>query len=137
MNDRRSNTWMWSEAVDMLSRAERLHRQFFAPSRLSHQTVWEPPVDVLETIDEVLIFVALPGVPPERVETMIEGPRLLLSGTRVLPTALAEATIHRLELPQGRFERSIPIPPGQYSNVRRFALDGCIVIRLTKAGEAP
>lgn len=130
MNDRRSNTWMWSEALDMLTRAERLHRQFFEPSRRS---VWEPPADVLETADEVLIFVALPGVPPERVETTIDGAHLLLSGTRVLPAALSTAAIHRLELPQGRFERSIPIPPGNYSGVRRSAIDGCIVISLAKS----
>ncbi len=133
MSDRRPNEWMWSEALDMLSRAERLHRQFFSPSQVSHQTVWEPPADVIETDCEVLIFVALPGVSPERVEVSIEEAHLRLSGTRVLPAALARAAIHRLELPQGRFERRIPIPPGHYTNISRSAADGCIVINLTKA----
>jgi hypothetical protein len=34
---------MWDEALSLLDRAERLHRQFF-----THAThAWEPPVDVL------------------------------------------------------------------------------------------
>jgi len=39
--------WMWSEACDMLARAERMHREFFRPAR--SRLAWEPPVDVLET----------------------------------------------------------------------------------------
>ena len=57
--------WMWSDACDMLARAERLHREFFRPVRsASRLPVWEPPVDVLETEREVLVFVALPGRRP-------------------------------------------------------------------------
>jgi len=41
--------------------------------------------------------------------------------------------IHRMELPQGRFERRIPLPPGQYEAVRRTSVDGCLVVSLTKA----
>ena len=41
--------WMWSEAFEMLARAERTHRQFFQPSGSSPSVAWEPPVDVLET----------------------------------------------------------------------------------------
>jgi hypothetical protein len=44
------------------------------------------------------------------------------------------AIIHRLELPQGRFERRVRLPAGLYSGVQRSAYDGCIVITLQKAG---
>ena len=41
---------MWSEALQMLARAERLHREVFTPAQGSQRGVnWEPPVDVLET----------------------------------------------------------------------------------------
>ena len=44
------NNWMWSEACEMLARAERLHRDFFRPTRSAGQLPsWEPPDDVLET----------------------------------------------------------------------------------------
>ncbi len=126
--------WMWADAVHMLSEAERLHRQLFQPSgRRAAQACWEPPVDVLETEREVLILAALPGVDTEAVETVIEDGTLVLSGSRVLPRELATAVIHRLELPQGCFERRIPLPSGRYDGVRRLAANGCLLVSLHKA----
>ena len=58
----------------------------------------------------------------------------MLAGTRVLPPELRTAVIHRLELPQGRFERRLRLPAGRYSTVRRAAVDGCLLITLAKAG---
>jgi HSP20 family protein len=126
--------WMWSEACEMLSRAERLHQQLFRAARLvSEVPAWEPPVDVIETDREVLVQVALPGVDPDRVEASIQDGHLVLSGTRALAPELQTATIHRLELPQGRFERIIALPAGRYSGVRRSAANGCVMISLEKA----
>ena len=122
--------WMWSEACDTLVRAERLHRQFFQPRRPG---TWEPPVDILETEREVLLFVALPGVSLDKVEAVIEGADLLIAGTRILPPQLRTAVIHRIELPQGRFERRVRLPAGRYRDVTRSAADGCLVITLLKA----
>jgi HSP20 family protein len=49
-----------------------------------------------------------------------------------LPAELRDAVIHRLELPQGRFERHIALPAGRYV-VSRFASNGCVVLRLSKS----
>jgi HSP20 family molecular chaperone IbpA len=124
--------WMWSEALDMLSRAERLRNQMFQPQTTRAAPCWEPPVDVLETDREVLVLAALPGVDPDKVEAVIHDGALLIAGQRVLPRELRIAVIHRLELPQGRFERRIPLPPGRYDGVRRAAVNGCLVVSLTK-----
>jgi HSP20 family molecular chaperone IbpA len=126
--------WMLAEAVDSLMRAERLHRQLFSlrPSSSPRETSWEPPIDVLETEREILIFVALPGVDPEQVEAAIDNDMLIISGQRVLPAELRDAHIHRLELPQGRFERRIMVPPGRYV-ISRFAVHGCVGLRLSKS----
>jgi HSP20 family molecular chaperone IbpA len=126
--------WMLSEAIDSLARAERLRQQFFSlQSKAGAREVsWEPPIDVLETEREILIFVALPGVDPEQVEAVIENGALVISGDRVLPAELRNARIHRLELPQGRFERRIALPTGRYA-VNRFAVNGCIGLRLAKS----
>src|ERR1043165_6391350 len=97
---------MWSEACEMLARAERLHREFFRPVRSPTLVpTWEPPVDILETGREVLVLVALPGVDPERVEVAIEGDELVVAGTRALPPELRTAMIHRLALAQGHVAR--------------------------------
>ena len=129
-----SRNWMWSEALQMLARAERLHREVFTPAQGSQRGVnWEPPIDVLETNDAVLIFVALPGVDAEKVNLAIRGGVLMISGERVLPDELRTAIIHRLELPQGRFERRVPLPAGVYGTPQSGVAHGCLVIRLPKA----
>ena len=120
--------WMWSEAVAMIARAEQLHGRFFQP----RQAAWEPPADVLELENEVLILVALPGVDTDQVETVIEAGALVVGGRRLLHPELRTAVIHRLEIPQGRFERRVPLPPGRYSNVRRSAANGCLIVSLQK-----
>ena len=120
----------------MLARAERLHREFFRPGRSDGACApaWEPPVDVLETDRAVLVLVALPGVDPDRVEAQIDGADLMFCGTRVFPPEMSTAIIHRLELPQGRFERRVRLPAGRYSAVQSSACNGCLVITLQKAG---
>jgi len=119
----------------MLARAERLHRELFRPGPLGAQLPsWEPPVDILETEHAVLVLVALPGVRLDSVEAAIEGSDLLIAGTRALPPELTTATIHRLELPQGRFARRLRLPAGRYSAVERRSADGCLLITLTKTG---
>ena len=130
---REPRQWMWANALDMLARAEQLHQQMFQlrPSQLP-RPAWEPPVDVLETEREVLIIAALPGVSENEVELVIDNGCLQIAGTRTLPPELMTASIHRLELPQGRFERRVPLPPGRYDQVRRQSLNGCLVISLRK-----
>jgi HSP20 family molecular chaperone IbpA len=126
---------MWSEACDMLARAERLHREFFQPVRSGLRTPsWEPPVDMIETERDVLVLVALPGVDPDRVEAAIDGTDLVVAGSRVLPAELRTAVIHRLELPQGRFERRVRLPAGRYAAVRLAMSHGCVLITLEKLG---
>lgn len=125
--------WMWGEALDMLARAERLHRQLFQPaSAQSRRPSWEPPVDVLETAGEVVIIAALPGVNENALTLAIDGSCLVIAGERTLPSELRTAVIHRLELPQGYFERRVALPSGRYDEVRHRAQDGCLVVTLLK-----
>jgi HSP20 family molecular chaperone IbpA len=127
--------WMWSEACEVLARAERMHREMFRPRASEmRQPAWEPPVDILENEHEVLALVALPGVAIEDAQVVIEDGDLVIAGVRVLPPELRTATIHRLELPQGRFHRRVRLPAGRYSGVTRAAVAGCLVITLKKAG---
>ncbi|MFK8253379.1 Hsp20/alpha crystallin family protein [Ancylobacter terrae] len=125
--------WMWSEALALAARAERLHGQMFRPAASrTRAPCWEPPVDVLETEREVLVLAALPGVDPERMQVAINNGTLSISGERVLPPQLRTASIHRMELPQGRFERQVPLPPGRYEVNRPSVVNGCLAIVLRK-----
>jgi HSP20 family molecular chaperone IbpA len=124
---------MWSEAFEVLARAERMHRQFFQPSGSPASVAWEPPVDVLETEDAVMVLVALPGVDFGEVKALISQGELLISGSRTYPAEMQTAIIHRLELPQGRFERRIRLPAGRYNAVHRASSNGCLLITLQKS----
>ena len=125
--------WMWPEACAMLARAERLHRQFFHVGLAEdRRPVWEPPVDVLETQQHVVILVGLPGVDAATVGAAIKGDTLIVAGDRLIPPQLDGAIIHRLELPHGRFERRVPLPAGHYGDVQSASVNGCLVVTLTK-----
>jgi HSP20 family protein len=131
MATRDLETWMWAEACEALARAERLHRQFFRLGARESVPTWEPPVDVFETEDELWVIAALPGVEAAQIEIGLSDRVLVIAGVRSAPLRRT-AAIHRLEIPQGRFERSIPLPHGQFELTRRDLSHGCLTLVLQK-----
>jgi HSP20 family molecular chaperone IbpA len=127
---RNASDILWAEAVSALARIDRLHRDFFRPDPKG----WEPPVDVLETRDELVIMAALPGVRVDEVEIVLHEDSLAILGIRRLPVFLQRARVHRLELPHGRFERRVAIPSGRYELTRRDLADGLLVVALRRIG---
>jgi HSP20 family molecular chaperone IbpA len=126
-------TRMWAAACEMLERAERLQRQFFQPALAGGQRVaWEPPVDVFEADGALWIVVALPGVEPQDAELLIDGADLLIAGVRRLPGRLRGAAILRMEVPAGRFQRRISLPPGRYELGLRSFAHGCLTLELRR-----
>lgn len=128
------NTWMWAEAVELLDRAERLHRQFFHPARGDGaRPSWAPPVDVFEDGDALTVVAALPGVAPDALEVDIADGVLRVAGERTPPGARA-GIIRRLEVPHGRFERRVVLPPGAYVVARQELVAGCLMLSLRRTG---
>lgn len=126
-------SWMWPEACAMVARAERLNRQFFhIRAAQAGAPAWEPPVDILEAHRHLVVIVALPGVGPEGVSVAAEDGALVVAGERSLPADLSDFWIHRLELPQGRFERRVTLPRGRYHDIRCTFANGCLFVTLTK-----
>jgi HSP20 family protein len=124
--------WMWNEALAMIARAEHLHRRFFEPGISMQAACWEPPVDIFETDRELWIVVALPGVEHEDLDVSTDADVLQVAGQRRLPVAARTATIHRLEIPHGRFERRIRLPSARLVLGRSELANGCLVVNLTK-----
>jgi len=125
-------TWMWTEACEMLNRADQMHRQFFRPAVMNvRRATWEPPIDVFETRHECKIMIALPGVAPEHLNVILDGNHLIVGGQRHLPTC-NESQIRRLEIPYGRFERHIELPAGHFEIGTREFVHGCLLITLRK-----
>jgi HSP20 family protein len=97
---------MWSEALSMLDRAERLQRQFFHHAAAA----WEPPVDITETAEQVRVQVALPGVRADSISVGLDPAGVSISAARAFPCSRDTQQIHRIEIPYGRFARQIALP---------------------------
>lgn len=115
----------------MLERAEALQREFFRPVA-GRQATWEPPVDLFEADDALVIVVALPGVRAQQVRLLFDGADLIVTGERVLPPETEGLELQRLEIPFGRFERRIGLPPGRYDIRERRLVDGCLTVVLVR-----
>jgi len=127
--------WMWTQAVELMDEAARLHRQFFRPNSSAQAfTVWEPPIDVFEDEREILVLVAMPGVAADRVEVMYEPHQIIVRGVRPQPLRESGYLVRRLEIPYGAFERRIPLPAGRFEVSRSELVQGCLVVTLTKLG---
>jgi HSP20 family molecular chaperone IbpA len=124
---------MWVEACEVLDRAERLQRQFLRyVGRGVDAAVWEPPVDIQETADALILLFALPGVVPEEISLTLEPTELVVSARRPLKLAHADAVIRRLEIPHGRFFRRIPLAGAHLKLAASRYENGCLEVRLTK-----
>ena len=135
MSSRNPTSWMWAQACELMDQADRMHRQFFRLA-VSQQTqaLWEPPVDVFEDEHEILIVVALPGVAADSVEATLEAGMLIVRAQRQMPFANCPGVVRRLEVPYGRFERRIALSDKPLAAATREFKDGCLILRLTKAG---
>lgn len=133
MSSERQYGWMWVEACEVLDRAERLQRQFLRYlGRGTDAAVWEPPVDIQETGDGLIVLFALPGVVPEEISLSLEPTELVVSAMRPLKLGSADAVIRRLEIPHGRFLRRIPLTGVPLRLTASRYENGCLEVRLTR-----
>src|SRR5258706_14498801 len=95
---------MWTQACDLLEQADRMHRRFFRLTSASQPQAWEPPVDVFEDDEHVVIVVAMPGVADDRVQVVTEPGALTVRGERPLPLSPGTRTlVTQPEIPNGHF----------------------------------
>ena len=133
MARRYSGPWMWADAMSLLEQAERLQRQFFHTLGRSGPPRWEPPVDVYERSDGLLIEIALPGVAPSEVSLDVsDGGTLVLRAQRRLLQCQGGARIRSLEIPYGLFERRLTLPAGAWVVVGQEHVNGCLRLLLNR-----
>lgn len=115
----------------MLDRAERLQRQQLQPGGAGVRR-WEPAVDVYETEEHLWVVAALPGVAPDQFSVEVQQGVLTIQGHRRLPQAARTGLTHRLEIPSGRFERHLALPPRALELVLNELADGCLYLGFRK-----
>ena len=131
MSDDLGSTWMWERARNMIDQAEKLQKQYGQRGG-DGSSGWAPPIDMVETKTEVFVLVALPGTVSGDIKVGFDGLTLTVSGVRNLPAPFRKAVIHRLEIPNGRFERRIPLPVECSAVTRNQFTHGCLLVGLRK-----
>ncbi|HHP50931.1 MAG TPA: Hsp20/alpha crystallin family protein [Moorella mulderi] len=95
-----------------------------------------PPVDVMETAQEIIVLVVLPGLQrPEDVRVELKGNSLQIEGE--LPPEihlLGVQKIHQKERKLGKFSRTLTLPANvQPKGARALYQRGILEIRMAKA----
>ena len=133
--------WIWQQASDLLEQVARIHRNFLQVVVATHYQGlpgragnWVPPVNVVETNRTWWVISALPGVEPNQIEIRLKDDKLIIAGTRPLPTCCCEGELKVWEIPPGRFERRLNLTPGVQFTIGETRLeDGLLIIELKKA----
>jgi HSP20 family protein len=73
------------------------------------QRPWNPPVDILETTDELLIKMDAPEISMKDVEIRLENDTLTVKGERKFEQSQGRG-YHRIERSYGTFARSFTLP---------------------------
>jgi HSP20 family protein len=94
---------------------------------------WTPIVDVVETEDQLLVRVELPGVPPDRVQVSAHAGNVIVRGEKPRPQPAVAPRFHAAERAFGRFRRVIPIgTPVNTHKAEAVLADGFLRIRFPK-----
>ncbi len=72
--------------------------------------IWNPPVDVYETNDNIVLKADLPEVNKEEVDISVQGNVLTIRGERKREQEVKEKDFYRMERSHGVFTRSFTLP---------------------------
>ena len=98
--------------VSPLERLYALQREFDrAIEGDTNNSTWMPPMDVVETGEEVLCHVEVPGLARDDIEIRVQDNMLVIAGEKKLEqTESKEGGFRSIERRYGRFERSFTLP---------------------------
>jgi HSP20 family protein len=98
--------------------------------------VWQPPVDIYEDSDTVVIKAELPGMEQKDIVVKVENNTLILRGERKHDQEIRKENFHRIERYYGTFQRSFSLP--QTVNLDKITAScdkGILTITLPKKEE--
>jgi HSP20 family protein len=99
--------------------------------------IWEPPVDIYETDDALVLQVELPGVSKDAVNVELHEHTLTLSGERTREPAVTGGQYQREEGRYGAFQRAFRMPTiVDQAKIQATYKDGVLALRLPKHAAA-
>ena len=98
--------------------------------------IWQPPVDIYEDEESVVIKAEVPDIDQKDIEVRIEDNTLTLKGERKLDQTVKKDNYHRVERYYGAFQRSFSIPPNiDQDKVKATCDRGVLTVILPKKAE--
>ncbi len=132
----------WDPVSELLALREQMDRLFEeaipreTPVRRRGRGDWTPPVDIIQSEEDIVVRAELPGVDIEDVSVEVEGDVLRLQGERKLDKAVKPEAYQRVERPQGVFTRSFTLPQGvDHGKIRATLKNGVLEVTLPLPGE--
>ncbi len=106
------------------------------PGKGGGQT-WQPPTDVYQTDDGVVVLVELAGVNQADVEVRLIGDELVIRGVRRHRHSRRNKAYLQMEIHHGPFERVVPLPSPVWGRKARARLvEGLLEVFLPRARPA-
>ncbi len=120
---------------------EKLFAESFALNKnipANSSTPWQPPTDVYETPDEIVVKMSLPGAKSEEIRVSFFEEVLTIRGFATDASAHEKICFYQVEIRYGYFERSIFIPkPVDMDHIQATYKDGFLQVVLPKAKQHP
>ena len=124
------------EMTTLRNRMDRLWSRMTADDQTALAD-WSPTSDVVETGDEILIKVELPGIEQKEVEVEIVDGVLTIKGERKMEKHAEEKGFRRTERTYGTFLRSFALPANvALETITASFANGLLEVRLPKKEEA-
>jgi HSP20 family protein len=99
--------------------------------------LWQPPVDIFEDENSIVIKADLPEIDQQDIEVKIEGNTLILRGERKHEADFRKEKYHRIERYYGPFQRSFSLPHTiDLAGVKASCDRGVLTVTLPKKEEA-
>lgn len=122
---------------------DRLDTAFFEPffrfpfvQEAARTAAWNPPVDVLEENEKILVKVEVPGVDEKDIHVMFEDGVLTVSGERQFERR-DDRNYHRIERAYGSFTRTFTLPRSVDANaIKADYRNGVLEIEIPKKEES-
>jgi HSP20 family protein len=94
---------------------------------------WVPALDVLETEDEIVYALDLPGIPEDKISVELDDGALTITGERERTEEESHDRFYRFERRYGTFSRTFGVPQGvSESDVRADYKDGVLEVHVKK-----
>jgi len=95
--------------------------------------IWNPPTDLYETADAIIIKMEIAGVKSSNIEISIQDNHLIIKGSRLDDPDVTKENYHLMEIHFGNFKRLFTLPSKlSLNDIRAYYKDGFLKVIIPK-----